>query len=180
MNEPAPAPEECRARARAQGSSRSRGALSALALLPLALASCGYTVHAQGRLPENARQIFVRPLEDHTTDADAGALVAAALRRELARRGADAGPGAPAQLEGTVEGVSFGASSPNGAIYRLTLSVTARLVVAGQVASEQRSQRSEDWLAGQDPLESEGRRRLALRHAAEAAAREIVERLEVP
>ncbi|HVI74714.1 MAG TPA: LPS assembly lipoprotein LptE [Anaeromyxobacteraceae bacterium] len=149
-------------------------------LVVFALASCGYTVHAQGHLPENARQIFVRPLEDHTTDADAGALVAAALRRELARRGADAGPGAPAQLEGAVEGVSFGASSPNGAIYRLTLSVTARLVVAGQVASEQRSQRSEDWLAGQDPLESEGRRRLALRHAAEAAAREIVERLEVP
>jgi hypothetical protein len=155
-------------------------ATATLALLALTLSACGYAAGGQGRLPENARQVFVRPLENHTTDADAGALVAAALRRELARRGADAGPAAPTQLEGAVEGVSFGASGPSGAIYRLTLTVTARLVVAGHVASEQRTQRSEDWLAGQDPLESEGRRRLALRHAAEAAAREIVERLEVP
>ncbi|HEX8909676.1 MAG TPA: LPS assembly lipoprotein LptE [Anaeromyxobacteraceae bacterium] len=151
----------------------------ALALFALlALGACGYTVHGAGRLPENARRIFVRPLENRTTDADAGALVAAALRRELARRGADAEPDAPAHLEGAVDDVTFGASSPNGAVYRLTLTVTARLVVAGKVASEQRSQRAEDWLAGQDPLESEGRRRLALRHAADAAAQEIVERLE--
>lgn len=153
---------------------------AALGLAALALCACGYAVRAPGALPDEARQIFVRPFEDRTTDADAGALVAAALRRELARRGADGGPAAPARLEGAVEDVTFGASSPNGAVYRLTLTVSARLVVNGRVASEQRTLRSEDWLAGQDPLESEGRRRLALRHAAEAAAREIVERLERP
>ncbi|GEJ56190.1 LPS assembly lipoprotein LptE [Anaeromyxobacter diazotrophicus] len=167
-------------RRRARAGERGGGPRAALAGALVALASCGYAVHAPGRLPEDARQVFVRALENRTTDADAGALVAAALRRELARRGADAGPGAPAKLEGAVEGVGFGAASPNGAIYRLTLTVSARLVVAGKVASEQRSVRSEDWLAGQDPLESEGRRRLALRHAAEAVAREIVERLELP
>ena len=137
-------------------------------LLACALGGCGYSAHGSaGRLPRGAEQIFVRPLEDRTTDADAGALVAAALRRELARRGADAGPDAPARIEGAVERVTFGAPGPNGALYRLTLVVST-------------TQRDEDWLAGQDPLESEGRRRLALRHAADEAAREIVERYELP
>ena len=150
-------------------------------VLACALAGCGYSAHGSaGRLPRGAEQIFVRPLEDRTTDADAGALVAAALRRELARRGADAGPDAPARIEGAVERVTFGAPGPNGALYRLTLIVSTQLVVGGKRVAEQRTQRDEDWLAGQDPLESEGRRRLALRHAADEAAREIVERYELP
>jgi Lipopolysaccharide-assembly len=151
--------------------------VTALALL----ASCGYSLSAgKNRLPEGAQRIFVRPFEDRTTDAEAGALVAAALRRELARRDAAAGPEAPARIEGAVEETSFGASSPNGTTYKLAVTVSARLVVDGRVRAEQRARREEDWLAGQDPLESEGRRRLALRRAAEALAREIVERFEMP
>jgi hypothetical protein len=150
-------------------------------LLTCALGGCGYSAHGSaGRLPHGAEQIFVRPLEDRTTDANAGALVAAALRRELARRGADAGPDAPARIEGAVERVTFGAPGPNQATYRLTLIVSTHLLVGGKLVAEQRTQRDEDWLAGQDPLESEGRRRLALRHAADEAAREIVERYELP
>ena len=103
-------------------------------LLACALGGCGYSAHGSaGRLPHGAEQIFVRPLEDRTTDADAGALVAAALRRELARRGADAGPDAPARIEGAVERVTFGAPGPNGALYRLTLIVSTQLLVGGKL-----------------------------------------------
>jgi hypothetical protein len=103
-----------------------------------------------------------------------------ALRRELARRDADGDPRARARIEGAVEDSSFGPSSPNGATWRAGLTVSARLVVDGKVVAEQRARREEDYLAGLDPLESEGRRRLALRRAAEAVAREIVERFEAP
>jgi len=151
-------------------------------LLALASAGCGYHLGAAGagHLPPGAEKIFVRPLEDHTTDAELGAIVATALRQELARRGADGGPGARARIEGTVEESTFAASSPNGSTWNAHLGVSARLVVDGKVVAEQRASRNEDYLAGQDPLESEGRRRLALRRAAAAAARDIMERFAVP
>lgn len=153
----------------------------AAAAAALATASCGYGLAAgAGRLPPGAQRIFVRPLENRTTDAELGALIAASLRNELARRQADAGPEAPARIEGAVEEASFAASSPNGATYRLALVVSARLVVDGKLLAEQRARREEDWLAGQDALESEGRRRLAMRRAADGIAREILERFEAP
>src|SRR5919201_6682922 len=105
------------------------GATSALAAL--ALSACGYHLAAggPGLLPPGAEKIFVRPLEDHTTDAELGALVAAALRQELARRDADGGPRARAHLEGAIESSAFGPSSPNGSTWRVGLDVSARLVV---------------------------------------------------
>ncbi|MFL5260824.1 MAG: LPS assembly lipoprotein LptE [Anaeromyxobacteraceae bacterium] len=149
--------------------------------LALVLSGCGYGFAAGvGRLPPGAEHVFVRPLEDHTTDAELGGLVAAALRGELARRGADGGPGGRARIEGAVEESTFGPSSPNGSTWRAVLVVSARLVIDGTVARESRARREEDWLAGQDPLESEGRRRLALRRAAAAIARDVVERFENP
>jgi hypothetical protein len=156
------------------------GARTGIALL--ALSSCGYHLAARGagHLPPGAEQVFVRPLEDRTTDADLGALVAAALRQELARRGASGGPGARARIEGAVDESNFGVSSPNGEVWYARLGVTARLVVDGKVVAQQRAARNEDWLVGQDALESEGRRRLALRRAAEAVARELVERFAQP
>ncbi len=151
-----------------------------VALLALAaLASCGYALSAgAGRLPPGAERVFVRPLENRTTDAEAGALVASALRQELARRDADGGPAARARIEGTIDDAAFGLLSANGATNHLVLTVSARLVVDGKVVTEQRTQRDEEYLAGQDPLESEGRRRLALRRASEGAARDLVERFE--
>ncbi len=159
---------------------RAPGLVVALGAL-LVCTGCGYGFAAgANRMPAGARRVFVRPLENWTTDAEVGGLVAASLRRELARRDADGGPKAPARIEGAVEQVSFGASSPNGATYRVALVVSARLVVNGVVLAEQRARREEDWLAGQDPLESEGRRHLALRRAADAIAREIIDRFEQP
>jgi hypothetical protein len=152
----------------------------AVLLAPLLLAiACGYGLHAgESRLPAPATQVFVRPFENRTSDAEAGALVAAAVRRELARRGAEGGADAPARLEGVVEDVTFTAASPNGSSYRLVLTVSARLRAGDAVLGEGRVARAEDWLAGLDPLESEGRRRVALRRAADAAARDLLERLE--
>lgn len=106
-------------------------------------------------------------------------LVATALRRELARRGADGGPEAPAHLEGAVLLSAFGATAVGGT-YQARVRVEVRLVVDGKTETEFTSEKAEELLAGQDPLESEGRRRLALRTAAEDLAREVVERLEVP
>jgi len=162
-------------------------ALARVRVLALALAGCcccccGYSLSAgAGRMPTSARHVSVRPFENRTTEAEAGALVAAALRQELARRGADAGPDGAARIEGTIDDASFvvlTAGPPP--TYRLALTVTARLLAEGKLLAEQRAGRVEDYLSGLDPLESEGRRRLALRRAAEAVARDVVERFEQP
>ncbi len=146
----------------------------------LVAAGCGYGIAASGgRLPAGAERIFVPPFENRTSDAEVGALLAAAVRRELARRGAMGGAGAPARLEGEVLSTSFGASSVSGT-YRVGLLARVRLLVNGAAVAEHLVSGGEELLAGQDPLESEGRRRLALRRAAEAAGREAVERLEIP
>ena len=157
-------------------------AVAALAALGWAAASsCGYTLGAgAARLPPGAERVFVRPLENRTTDADAGAIVGSAIRQELGRRHADGDPASPARIEGAVEEISFGASSPDGSTYRLALVVSARLLVRGALVAEQRARREEDWLAGIDALESEGRRRVALRHAADAVARDLVDAFERP
>lgn len=159
----------------------ARGA-SRWILAPALLAwGCGYSLSAQGaRMPSGAERIHVPAFENRTSDAEAGALVAAAVRQELARRGALGDGGAPARIEGTALAVSFAPSSFGSATSHLTLVVSARLVAGGRTLSEQRVQRDEDYLGAVDSLESEGRRRVALRRAAEAAGREIVERLEAP
>jgi hypothetical protein len=159
----------------------SVGGLVAGVALVLACGGCGYTPSSgPGRQRPGAERVFVRPFENHTSDAESGALLGAALRRELARRDADAGREARARIEGEIVQAYFGPFSPNGAIYRFTLVVAARLVVDDRLVVQQSFARNEDLLAGQDPLESEGRRRLALRRASDAIAREIVERFEQP
>src|SRR5574337_1182494 len=109
---------------------RGEGGLpwAALALL-LALAGCGYAFTAgAGRMPAGAESVLVRPLANRTPDAEAGALVAAALRQELARRGAAGGEGAPARIEGTILESAASPSSPDGSTWRLALEVEARLL----------------------------------------------------
>src|SRR5512146_1010065 len=151
--------------------SRRLGGIATAALV--AASGCGYRLAAgAARMPQGAEHIFVPPLENRTTDADAGAVIASSLRQELARRHADGGTGSRARIEGQVEDTSFYASSPHGATYRPALAVAVRLVVDGKVVAEHRARRDEDWLAGLDPLESEGRRRLAMRRAADVLARE--------
>jgi hypothetical protein len=152
----------------------------AIALL-LAFSGCGYSLGAgAARMPSGAERVIVRPFENHTTDAEVGALVAAALRQELARRGADGGAEARARIEGTIEDASYALVVPNPPTYGLSLTVTARLLVGGELLAEQRAMRSEQWLSGFDPLENEGWRRVALRRAAEAVAKDILESFQQP
>jgi len=143
----------------------------------LLLAGCGYAfTTGVSRLPAGAERVAVRPLANRTADAEVGGWVASALRAELARRGADGPASAPAALEGEVEEIAS-ARAASG-VWRLTLVVRAALRSGDRVLGEHRSRRTEDYAAGVDPLESEGRRRIALRRACEASAREIIERLE--
>jgi hypothetical protein len=154
----------------------------AAALAGLVLATgCGYTVGSgAARLPAGAEKIFVAPFDNRTPDAEAGALLAAALREELARRGAGGGEGAEARLAGTVTRVSSAPLTPQGGTWRLTFDVDARLTVRGQEAAQVKVRREVDYLGEVDAIATEGRRRLAIRTAAGEAAREIVERLEGP
>ncbi len=147
----------------------------------LLASGCGYTLGAQaGRLPAGAERIHVPPFENRTSDAEVGALLAGAVRQELARRGTLGDGGAPARIEGVALAVSFGPSSFGAATARLALDVSVRLVAGGRTLGEQRVHREEDYIGAVDALENVGRRRVALRRAAEAAGREIVERFEVP
>src|SRR5256885_16645037 len=97
--------------------------------LALVLAGgCGYQFANHGQpLPPGAESVFVAPFENRTGDAEAGALVAAAVRDELARRGREGGAGAPARVEGEVTESGFGPSGPGGQTYRLTMEIRARL-----------------------------------------------------
>ena len=81
----------------------TRSSLAALASTALLAVGCGYSVGAgASRLPPGTGKVFVPSLENRTADAEAGALVAAALREELARRGASGGEGAPSRITGEV------------------------------------------------------------------------------
>jgi hypothetical protein len=143
------------------------------------LAGCGYRTAVRGApLAGGAEQVAVAPFDARTADAEVGVFVTEALREDLARRGLDTRDGAASRIDGVVEETVYFPSSPNGATWRLALVVSAKLVTEGKPSAEARVRREVEYLAGQDPLETEGRRRLALRRASEAAARELLEKLE--
>ncbi|HEX9109417.1 MAG TPA: LPS assembly lipoprotein LptE [Longimicrobiales bacterium] len=147
----------------------------------LLCAGCGYGFAAgAGRFPAGAESVRVRPLANQTGDAEVGALVAAALRQELARRGLAGGESAPARIEGEVVASSFAPSTANGATYSQALEVRLRLMVGEKLVSQRSVRKQEDYLGGLDPLESEGRRRVALHRLAELIARDAVDQLESP
>ncbi len=154
---------------------------AAVAAAVLAAAGCGYSVTAGGgRLPQGAEKVYVPVLVNRTSEAEAGSLVAAAMREELARRGASGGEGAPARLDGTVVRCSAVPVNVQSGTWRLTFEVQARLVVDGKTVAEATSRREVDYLGEVDAVATEGRRRLAVRRAASDAARDVVERLEAP
>jgi hypothetical protein len=156
---------------------RGRPLILAAALLA---AACGYRGAAGRGLAGGVERAFVAPFENRSGDAEAGAFVSASVRDELERRDAGGGRGSRARIEGVVEETRASPSSPNGATWRLYLRVQARLVEGERALKETRLEREEEYLAGQDPLELEGRRRLALRRAAAALARDVVEAFEAP
>lgn len=150
----------------------------ALAAALAGLAGCGYRLAGPYRAVGGAERIHVRVFQVASPDPDLAAAFTAALRDELARRGADSGPGAPAVLEGELRASEGVPSSVGAATFRVTLDVHARLTVDGTVAAERTVRRAADHLAGVDALENEARRTLALRRLAAEAAAELVRALE--
>lgn len=165
---------------------------AALAVALLGPLACGYRFSQRYVAIGGAERIHVRPFENRSTEPDLGALVTTALRGELSRRGADAGEGAGAVLEGEVGAgapvltssaaavPAAGASSAAGATvttWRIAIEVRARFT-GGPAPVERTIRREVDYLGGADPLETEGRRALALRRAAGEAARALLRALE--
>ena len=146
----------------------------------LALSACGYALETRYVAQGGAERVHVRAFENLSTEASLGAQVTAAMRGELARRGAAAGPGAPAEIVGEVRAGAPSPSSPDSATWRIGVEVKARLLVDGATVSERSVRREADYLAGVglDALETEGRRALALRRTAEDAARELLRAFE--
>jgi len=152
--------------------------LAPLALAVLALAGCGYHFSQRYAAAGGVTRIDVRPFVNGSTEPELGALVTSALRSELARRGADAGDGAGAVLDGEVRAAEPALTSTTGATWRISIEIRARLVASGAPPVERTVRREDDYLAGVDPLETEGRRAVALRRVVEDAARDLLRALE--
>jgi hypothetical protein len=159
--------------------------VKAVALLALALSGCGYHFSQRYVAVGGASRIHVRPFVNASTEPELGALVTAALRSELARRGAEGGEGAAAVLDGEVRALEPVLTATTGATWRIAIEVRARLVDGTSKPVERFVRRDEDYLGGPttaygtvEPLETEGRRAVALRHAAEEAARDLLRALE--
>jgi hypothetical protein len=146
--------------------------------LALLASACGYTFSQRYVAAGGADRIHVRPFRNLSSEPELGAAVTAALRGELARRGSDAGEGAPAVLDGEVRATEPSPNSTDAVTWRIGVEVRARLVAAEGTAHERTVRRDLDFLGGGDPLETEGRRALALRRLADEAARELLRALE--
>ncbi len=155
-----------------------RALVAALALSSLALGACGYGFSQRYVARGGASSIHVRPFENRSTDPELGAQVTTAMRTELARRGADGGPDASAQIDGEVRAFEPVITSRGGASWRTGVIVRARLVAQGATVAEHVARRDADYGGGADPLETEARRALALRRAADDAARDVLRAFE--
>jgi hypothetical protein len=149
-----------------------------LLVLALAGAGCGYRAATAYRARGGVERMHVRAFENDSTDPELGAVLTAALRDELARRGAAAGADAPALLDGTVRVTSGTGSSYFSAAASLTVEVHARLSVDGKPVHEFTIQRTEAHQGGADALEAEGRRATAIHKLARGVARDVLAALE--
>jgi Lipopolysaccharide-assembly len=163
--------------------------LAAAAAAALALGACGYGFTQRYVAKSGAERVHVRAFENLSTEPDLGVAVTAALRNELSRRGSGAGEGAAAAIEGDVRATEPAPASTRTvpttstgltevATWRIGVEVRARLVQGGARLAEHVARREAIFLAGADPLETEGRRALALRQLAEEAAREVLRAFE--
>jgi hypothetical protein len=150
----------------------------ASAAAALALAGCGYGFTQRYATAGGVDRIHVRPFANLSTEPELGGAVTAALRTELSRRGADAPEGQGAVLEGEVRATEPVVTAGIGVTWRVGIELRARLVPATGKPVERTIRRETDFLGGVDPLETEGRRALALRRVADDAARELLRSLE--
>ncbi|HET8541600.1 MAG TPA: LPS assembly lipoprotein LptE [Anaeromyxobacter sp.] len=144
----------------------------------LAVSACGYGFSQRYVARGGARSIAVRPFENRAIEPGLGAAVTTALRAELARRGADASGAGDAEIDGEVRADEPVLTSRGGVSWRIGVTVHARLRAEGAVVAEHRTRREADYVGGADPLETEGRRALALRRLADDAARDVLRAFE--
>ena len=135
--------------------------------------ACGYSFTAAGRLAGGIPAASVLPFENRSTEPELGAVLAGALREELAARGALALDGSAASVTGEVSVGAPSTAAPGGVSWRVALEVRARLLDGQRVVVERSLRREAVYPAGLDPLETEGRRALALRTLAADCAREL-------
>ena len=82
-------------------------------------------------------------------------------------------------LDGEVRATVPGPTTATAATWRIAIELRVRFTPgAGTPAIERTIRRESDFLGGTDPLETEGRRALALRRAAADAGRELLRALE--
>jgi len=144
-----------------------------------ALASCGYALSTRWVGKGGLEKVEVRLFQNRSTEPALGTVVTDALRAGLARRGAlAASTEGSARLEGEVGARQPTASSADAKTWHIGIEVRARLLAGAEVAAEGTFAREVDYLAGGDPVESEGRRALALRRLAEELAPEILAAFE--
>lgn len=136
-------------------------------------AACGYSFTAAGGLTGGIPAATVLPFENRSTEPELGAVMAGALREELAARGALARDGSPARVTGEVSVGQPSPAAPGGVSWRVALEVRARLLDGERVVVERSLRREADYPAGVDSLETEGRRALSLRKLAADCAREL-------
>ena len=146
----------------------------------LSLLGCGYAFTHGGTLPAGAKTLNVAPVKNRTALAEAGGLFEGALRDELQARGQLAKGDAPAaELELlTLRSLPSALGAAGAIAFRLDADVRLRVAaVSGAPIYEDAAQLGEDYLAGEDVLETEANRRAALRRLSRALSRELLERL---
>ena len=157
-----------------------RWAALSLVMASIAVAStaCGYRSSQRYAAAGGVDRIHVRTFENRSADPALAAAVTAALREELARRGADAGADAPAWLEGEVRSFEGAPSTPGAQTLHVAVEVRARLVLSGETRADRTIRREADQLAGADALETEGRRAVLVRRLAGDGALDGLRALE--
>ncbi len=153
-------------------------AVAAAASLALGVAACGYGFSNRYVARGGASSVRVRPFENRSTEPELGAAVTTALRTELSRRGADGGGDGAAEIAGEVRADEPTVSSAGAATWHVALTVRARLVSGGATVAEHVARRETNFVGGLDPLETEGRRSLALRRLADDAAHDVLRAFE--
>lgn len=157
---------------------RLLGRVRGAPLLLLAVtAACGYGFTASGRLVGGIERAAVAPFVNRSTEPELGATLSAALREQLAERGALARQGGRAVIAGEVSVGAPSPAAPGGVSWRVTVDVKARLLDGDRVVAERTLRREADYPAGLDALETEGRRAQALRRLTEDCARELADSL---
>lgn len=146
-------------------------------MLLLSLAACGYSLSAAGRLTGGLERAAVVPFENESTEPELGAALGAALREELARRGALATGASRAVVVGEVSASTPSPAAPGGVSWRIRVEVKARLMDGERLVVARTLAREADYPAGLDALETEGRRAQALRRLAADCARELADSL---